>query len=731
MKNMAIIQAIGKVFTLSATLALSITSPALADTTLDKYQDILIAPKARPVVRKAATDLQYHLERIAGRKFPLVESMSAPQDGMHFIVGSGVLQEQEANISNMPREGWMMRSVPNGLLLAGDEKNPSSMNFYHAVSLFLEKHCGVRWVWPGESGEVIPQNPKLNIPTLTESGAPPLKRRSLALNYGRFWHPQVKEHQQVWWGRTRQGDQFRAVFGHSWWGTMPPDEYFKEHPEWFGLVGGKRTTRQLCPSNMEMRDEFVKRLLSRPDYKSFNIISVSANDGGGFCECHLCKAKGADEPLPIYGREYQNAAYWDFVNDIAGRVKKLRPELGIGTFAYTISRTPPKRIDQLPDNVYLSMTTYSTQMMIPEEKAKYQAFIDEWKTKGVKIVMREYWGMHYWLDLPILYPDEIADTIKQGVASGAIASYGETGKHFSTQAPNYYVLTHTLWDPTADTSKLLDEFYSTFGPAAKPVRAYYEYLEGEVTKAWNKYKFTPGLTELLVNYGDIFNPEVMAKAATYLDEAKRVAGDDAKLQQRVDFVRIGCEYTTVMGEMLGLYDKIGRSGLALPTYNPLLPYPELSKRWTAASPEFYQFVQRLNTVEGRAAFERQLNGPNSYTPAQRGNFGRFLERMKSDQDRPYLLKQVKEPFSFTPAQQKAWLERAWELGQQRIELLNSNRLNFALDEGLYAQTVEAKSRPWHPAIAKLLGKSEDEIVTLEYTHPVKKAAATTDEVGDK
>jgi hypothetical protein len=655
--------------------AASLTACAKADTTLDKYQDIVIAPKSPAVVRKAATDLQYHLEKIAGRKFPVVESTSAPQGGLHFVVGPGVLPDQEAAIEKLPREGWMIRSVPNGLLLAGETKSTATFNFYHAVSLFLEKHCGVRWVWPGESGEVIPQNPRMNIPTLNEFGAPQVQRRKLDFYYARYWAPQAKEDLATWAGRSRQGDQFKAVFGHSWHGTMPGEELFKDHPEWYGLVSGERRPAQLCPSNMEMREEFLKRLLSRPSNQGLDIISVSANDGGGFCECNLCKAK---DPGATRDEDYQNAAYWDFVNDIAQRVKKLRPELGIGSFAYTISRNPPKRIAKLPDNVILSMTTYSTQMMIPEEKAKYQAFVDEWKTKGVKIVMREYWGMHYWMDLPILYTDEIADTIKQGLNSGMIGAYGETGKHFSTQAPNYYVLTHTLWDPTADTSKLLDEFYSTFGPAAKPVRAYYEYLEDEVTKAWNRNKFNVGYTELVINYGNVFTPEIMAKAATYLDEAKRAAGNDAKLQERVAFVRTGCEYTTLMGELLGLYDKLGRSGLAIQTFNPLQPY-----KWDLTSPSFHNFIKMMNTDAGRANFTKIVKGP----------------------------------FTFTPAQKKAALERAWVLGQKRVELLNNNRSNFALDEGLLGVTLERPRRLWHQAVAKALGKDEKEITVLNYTRP--------------
>jgi hypothetical protein len=660
---------------------LTVTSTSLADTTLDKYQDIVVSPKAPPAVRKAATDLQYHLQKIAGRMIPLVEGTRAPQGGMHFIVGSGVLPEQEAAISRLPREGWLIRSVPNGLLLAGNEEK-LPISFYPAVSLFLEKHCGVRWVWPGESGEVIPQNPRLAIRTLNETGAPELKRRKFDFYYARFWEQQAKDELQRWSGRVRLGDQLRANFGHAWGALIPEDIYFKEHPEWFALVSGQRLPTQICPSNMQMRDEFVKRLLSLPGNKNLDIVSVSASDNRGFCECNLCRAKGTND------EDYKNEAYWDLVNDVAQRVKVMRPELGIGTFAYTISRNSPKKIQRLPDNVYLSAATYGTQSMIPEERVKYEEFITGWKSKGVKIIMREYWGMHYWLDLPIIYTAAIDSTFKTGRQAGMMGVYGECGKNFSTQAPNYYVLTHLMWDPTAEPRKILNEFYDAFGPASKPVRAYYELLENEVDKGWNKHKFGLVYSEFAIGYSSIFSPEVMAKAAAHLDEATRMAGNDTKLKERIAFIRIGCEYTTLMGELLGLYDKLGRTGFPLTAFE-----------WEATARETRNLFKATGT-------------------AHELTHRKFFE------------KRLKQPFSYTLAEKDAWLMRAWELGQNRIELLNRNRSHFALDEGLYASTLEQQIvgvpergiRRWQQTIGQFLGKKESDVVVLDYTHPVPKSS---------
>jgi hypothetical protein len=83
---------------------------------------------------------------------------------------------------------------------------------------------------------------------------------------------------------------------------------------------------------------------------------------------------------------------------------------------------------------------------------------------------------------------------------------------------------------------------------------------------------------------------------------------------------------------------------------------------------------------------------------------------------------LKQPFHYTIAEQNGWLQRAWELGQKRIEMLNAARPTFTLNEGLYAQTLESGIRQWHQTIGKYLGKPDSEIIELDYTRPAKKPA---------
>src|SRR5690348_7500362 len=76
-----------------------LSTHSFAQSKLDQYQDIIIAPNAPTTVQEAAEDLQYHLNKIAGREFPLMHDK--PETGLHFYVGEGFWPEQDARAAKL------------------------------------------------------------------------------------------------------------------------------------------------------------------------------------------------------------------------------------------------------------------------------------------------------------------------------------------------------------------------------------------------------------------------------------------------------------------------------------------------------------------------------------------------------------------------------------------------------------------------------------------------------
>ncbi len=149
---------------------------------------------------------------------------------------------------------------------------------------------------------------------------------------------------------TEQGGRHSFIAVSKWgeggtfWTLIPPEVYFKTHPEWFSLINGVRSIRpdhsSLCLTNEQMRQELVKnqelalQWLGRPDV---DMVAISQNDDGGEpnrCQCDDCvaieKAEGAPSGLMIR-----------FVNSVAADLEKDYPNLTITTLAYHYTRKPP------------------------------------------------------------------------------------------------------------------------------------------------------------------------------------------------------------------------------------------------------------------------------------------------------------------------------------------------------------------------------------------------------
>jgi hypothetical protein len=404
----------------------------------------------------------------------------------------------------------------------------------------------------------------------------------------------------------------------------------------------------------------VEKVLENARRKHNKIVSISPSDGAGFCECANCRA------LDPKGTDYAELApnlsnrHWAYANYIAKEVKKRDPSLGVGMFAYTAYAEPPTNIDEMEDNVFISFTFSQAYFVKPEMKRMYYGRIAKWRRLKAHLVAREYWGMHYWLDLPYLFTDQIKSATPFLHDCGMMAMYGETNKNFSTQGPNYYLQAHLMWNAHADGDAILDRYYSAFGPAADDIRDYYRIFENSLKKHQDAIKGF-GYHELVNSWGKLFPQETIKQAGSALERAKRKVAGDAEFAQRVAVVGIGYEYTKIMIELLELYRKLGRAGVPL---------------W------FFGY-------EGDLAQSRHFKLPNKPMPKA------WLDFWK---DKPTVKVPEKNLLSM--------LKRAKFLGGERERILNENKKLPALSVGLYQMTVDRGIRPWQKTVLNELEKRQ-------------------------
>lgn len=649
---------------------LCITLPAFGNDgrqRLSDYRRVVVDDNALPVTKFAAEELAEYAGRVAGRKIEIVplSKYDPAAEGLSFFVGEAAGEKAAGKkLGPWKTEEWMLLTVPQGLVLAGDDQPGPALavnvmvgsnvaaGSQLAAYTFLDETLGVKWLWPGPFGEHVPSKPGFEIPQFDVRRTPDFIIRSYIVGYPHKFHTKAFTVEAAkWQRRTRQAWVPTALFRHSWeqiFGLKDKkkaEQLLKEHPEWFALHNGQRHTKKVCTTNPEVLDIITQFVLKDTKYV---ISSISPDDGGGFCECENCRALDIPGLLSYDGvRPQISDRIFTYANEIARRVREKQPGKGVGMFAYTYYNEPPVKIDKLEPNLYLSYVFQAMAHIDPEVQEEWKQRTLRWKRVSPNLVMREGWGNHYLIDMPFPHDKEIIEAFKFGWQNNFLAAYGEGSKAFATQAPNAWAAVRMMWDPKQDTTHLMDEFYQTaYGPAADVMKAYFGTFRKALEENYPKRNMiiqNRGMTymNIINSWHIIYPPEVLEEAEKHLQEAERMV-QPGEYADRVKFTRFGFEYTRTMLELLRCYRDLANMGVKIKAF------------------------ENLDNLPRDAAKERDL------------------------------------------------LRRAYELGEKREELLLAHRDWAAVDEGLYAQIANSsQGLPWHATVKKLLGIKTPSRVTEE------------------
>ena len=528
----------------------------------------------------SADELSLYLGKIYNQQFP-VSHVKRSKDGKGIFIAAkkpSKLVESEVK---------------------GDRLDIYGNNVQFAVADFLERECGVRFLWPGELGTVIPKGKVKTLPDGYYGYQPQFSRRLSQSFHYPTRYMSIKDRQDLsdWQRNNKIGQELKGGFGHAFARLVPREKYGKNHPEYFSLVspanwvgGGKpdkpkRTNIdgnvwQLCTSNDEVRQIIAEQLAANP---TTDIQSISPNDGGGFCECDKCKAQDypLQEQFPLTNRMY------DFLADIAKRVKKLNPKTKIGLFSYSYFAGVPSRKVQLPDNCYLSLCYIQVEQLTPAMQKELDDKIIGLGKLGAKIVGREYWGTHYYQDMPIDHSRLIAHNINLLSKYGAAGIYGEPSNNFAIRPSDNYLLAKLSWNPALKRDDILNDFCkSAFGDAADLM---FEYFDSGEKEFWNKWTAPENWKREMIQYA----PSMYAnrlKVLSMIFDKKWADGRIAKLRKakakaklpeekaRIDFVISGVNIALSKSELNEQWSLAAAAGIQLPLMQPDTEKIRMEKR---------------------------------------------------------------------------------------------------------------------------------------------------------
>lgn len=496
---------------------------------------IVVGETASPSERYAANELQRFLREISGVELPVASDGEAITQHEILVGRSKHLDRLKLEIDwqALGTEGILIRTHQGHLVLAGGSKRGT----LYAVYTFLQEQLGCRWFTPQVSR--IPQQDRIVLPALNVVRAPIFEYRA------ETWSSATDPD---WAARNfintcgacdaEHGGSFKAIGGgHSFHAMFPPEKYFKEHPEYYPLIGGIRTAQksQLCFTNPEVvkaASEWVLgQLREKPDT---DFIWVAQMDCRGWCECPGCDA--------IFKREgSESGPLLEFVNQIADAIRSEFPNTKIATYAYGDTRKPPTTVKPR-SNVKVMVCPIELCYSHPVATCELnRTFVDDlagWAKLTDNYYLFDYTANfdHYVMPQPnlrVLRPNYRL-YVKNNVRG--IFALGNPGKGTELAELRAYLLARLMWNPDVDIQKDIDEYMEAlYGKAAEPIKQYFALMHDKVEKdnIHCGISISPMAPHLTM--------EMIDKAKVYFDEAERVA-ETEEIRESVRCARLPIQH---------------------------------------------------------------------------------------------------------------------------------------------------------------------------------------------
>ncbi|MBT3381583.1 MAG: DUF4838 domain-containing protein [Lentisphaerae bacterium] len=561
-----------------------------------KTDYVIVTPRdASAGDRRAADELQVWLTEITGVNFPVVPD-SEPATPRELSVGKttraselGKAAMETAGLpglNRVPREGYAITVEGERVfLLGGEQLGPLA-----AVLAFLEEDLGVRWYEPatrqGSWAQLTrdlgakpwargafraPRRDVLQAAIVPRTAAPAFPIRHLS--WQRSYNPWALRN-RVNGGYVSQYGQHGyasgSFFVHTFHRLVPPKVYATDHPEYYPLIGGQRKWKnaQLCLSNPAVATAAGKtaakllRGVPESQRSTKHLLSVSAEDWLGDCECNECraieKATGGYSGLLI-----------TFVNRVAEHLAPDYPWVTITTLAYRQSKQPPTAAIRAHPNVAVRFCTDFGASFTWPYHSLYDDHIGDlaeqrqWFTRWQEVCPR----MHLWI-YPHQYRNYLAPMPNLRAVAANLRFFREhnaestyvqqsLGHDRGRDAMRYWVFAKLMWDPNRNVENLCRDFIWGYYGAAAPAVLDYEELLREYCVRYADFSRERNWI-YAIHDEDMYRHGFTEKARAILERAESAAKSGA-IRSRIGLLKAGVLYV----ESVQLYMQM-RDGQAAP-----------------------------------------------------------------------------------------------------------------------------------------------------------------------
>ncbi len=486
---------------------------------------IIIPSAASQQEQKAAAVLQDYLLQISGAAIPII-SAGKQRSPYEIILGQNErLDEVGVGVSfnELGADGFIITTDSLRLIIAGGNDKGTLFGVY----TFLEKYLGCRMYAP--KVKIIPKQDTILLGKINDREVPKIKYRTT--HYKVAWDAEYVD----WHKLNHDAEGERPAWGtwvHTFNSLVPPEVYFKDHPEYFALRDGQRNPTQLCLTNPEVLKVVIQNLrrqiAQNPGAKYW---SVSQNDNRKYCMCDNCRALDEKEGS-------HSGTMLNFVNQVADQF----PDYTISTLAYEYTRKAPATIKP-GKNVNIMLCSIEVTRDRPIESAEDSTGISfvkdvrDWGKIANDIIVWDYVIQFNNLvspfpNLQVLQPN-LQFFVKNGVTAMFEQGNREVGGEFAELRT--YLISKLLWDPYANSDTIMNDFLrGYYGAAGKHIRKYIDEMREALISSKEPLKIFGSPVEASESY---LTPELIQRYKQIFDTAESAVAEDPVLLERVRIAR--------------------------------------------------------------------------------------------------------------------------------------------------------------------------------------------------
>ena len=462
---------------------------------------ILIQENATERELFAAEELQLRFKEATGAQLPIItEEMSFSENAKVISIGDTTFQKESgvvADYSKLKSSGTRVVNKGSSVICVGAQDEGTLYAAYDLLDILFD------YEYYDVDGYRLNKSATVKLPVMDLTNIPDFDFRE----FGDYSHENGVggDYRESWRRRFFFQTGIEIVGGHTAEQIIPLSLYYntpeqkEAHKDWFYHPEG--SDWQLCYSNEEMRQEYVKRLkemaTKKPDaYR----IYMTDNDVPSWCNCDKCEATIAK--YSPKGQHVGTSTLILFVNKVIADLEPWFAEnypdknWDVIFYAYQGAKQPPaqKNAQGVYEPVGVSKGDYSLRLnerVIVQyasveadrnrsfrEDATENNFLRAWASITPNLMIYEYPQDAFHSLLPFDGAHTHAENIRFAKELGHTA-YRFQG-NYNTQSSGFYnlriyLISKLMWDTTLNPEELAKEYiYGVYGDAAPVMEELYQ-----------------------------------------------------------------------------------------------------------------------------------------------------------------------------------------------------------------------------------------------------------------